>query len=65
MAEEYDHSSAKEDERNDYWGEDEDCPSEDWRYDVANGDTRLGYWEWVEHQNEQRQNDRFCYGPRQ
>jgi len=31
----------------DYWGEDPDYPLEDWRYEVANNDTRLGYWEWV------------------
>jgi hypothetical protein len=24
-------------------------PKEDWQYDVANGDTKLGYEEWVEH----------------
>jgi hypothetical protein len=27
-------------------------PLEDWQYDVANGDTRLGYVEWVEHKTE-------------
>lgn len=33
----------------DYWGgENADWPVVDWKYDVANGDTRLGYWEWVE-----------------
>jgi hypothetical protein len=31
-----------------YWGNHLDYPSEDWRLDVANGDTRRGYWEWVE-----------------
>jgi hypothetical protein len=30
-----------------YWEEDPDHPAEDWRYAVANGDTRHGYWEWV------------------
>ncbi len=29
-----------------------DFPSEDWRYEVANNDTRLGYWEWVVHKVE-------------
>ena len=24
-------------------------PIEDWKYDVDNGDTKLGYEEWVEH----------------
>lgn len=27
----------------------EKFPREDWQYDVANGDTKLGYAEWVEH----------------
>ena len=32
----------------DYW-EDEysDYPVEDWVAEVNNGDTRVGYWEWV------------------
>lgn len=30
-----------------YWGEHPDHPLEDWRTDVANNDTRKGYWEWV------------------
>jgi hypothetical protein len=30
----------------DFW------PKEDWQYDVANGDTKLGYEEWLEHQEE-------------
>jgi len=29
------------------WGEDEQFPREDWRYEVTNDDTNLGYWEWV------------------
>jgi len=29
------------------WGEHLDHHSDDWRYEVQNGDTRLGYWEWV------------------
>ena len=33
----------------DYWNdEDPDYPASDWQYEVANGDTRRGYWEWVE-----------------
>ena len=31
-----------------YWGEHPEYPVEDWIADVANGDTRRGYWEWVE-----------------
>ena len=33
-----------------YWHDHPDYPSEDWRYHVANRETRLGYWEWVESQ---------------
>lgn len=29
-----------------------DYPKSDWRHEVANDDTLLGYWEWVEHQIE-------------
>jgi len=29
-----------------------DYPVEDWKYEVSNGDTALGYNEWVEHQIE-------------
>ncbi len=31
----------------DYWGEDPEFPVADWQYEVSNGDTRMGYWEWV------------------
>lgn len=31
-----------------YWaGEVPGYPVEDWEYEVQNGDTRLGYWEWA------------------
>ena len=29
------------------WGEHMDYPVEDWQAEVACGDTRLGYWDWV------------------
>jgi len=29
--------------------EDEEFPREDWRADVRNGDTQLGYFDWVIH----------------
>ena len=35
-----------------HWEDDHEFPSEDWKYEVANGDTRLGYREWVEHQRD-------------
>jgi hypothetical protein len=34
----------------DPWGEDEEYPVQDWRMEVANDDTRLGYWDWVDNQ---------------
>lgn len=32
--------------------EDDEYPEADWRYEVANEDTRLGYEDWVEHKRE-------------
>ncbi|KAA0573418.1 hypothetical protein [Azospirillum sp. Sh1] len=32
------------------WGEHPGYPRADWRYQVENGDTNLGYWEWVENE---------------
>ena len=29
-----------------HWGEIDKFQLQDWRYEVANDDTRLGYWEW-------------------
>ena len=34
------------------WDEHAEYPAKDWQYEVGNGDTRLGYWDWVEHQKE-------------
>ena len=34
------------------WDEDPDYPVDDWQHEVANDDTRLGYWPWVEDQKE-------------
>jgi hypothetical protein len=31
----------------DVWSEDGRYSREDWKYEVSNGDTNLGYWEWV------------------
>ena len=28
-------------------GEDPQFPASDWRYETSNGDTRLGYWDWL------------------
>lgn len=30
-----------------FWGSDEKSPVSDWQAEVANDDTRLGYWDWV------------------
>lgn len=35
-----------------HWGAHADYPVEDWQYEVANGDTRLGYWDWVTNKTE-------------
>jgi hypothetical protein len=35
-----------------HWEDDPEFSSEDWKYEVANEDTRLGYREWVEHQRD-------------
>lgn len=31
----------------DFWGEHPEFSLEDWKHEVANDDTRLGYWDWV------------------
>lgn len=31
----------------DLWGECKQFSKDDWKYEVENGDTVLGYWEWV------------------
>lgn len=31
-----------------YWAGHPDWPAEDWQAEVANGDTRRGYWDWVQ-----------------
>lgn len=36
----------------DAWAEHPTWPRSDWKYEVANDDTVLGYWQWVEHQIE-------------
>jgi hypothetical protein len=35
------------DKPRDNWGEVPGAPVDDWKYAVANGDTRLGYWSWA------------------
>lgn len=39
-------------EAEDCWGEYSPCPREDWKDDVLNDSTNLGYWDWVRHKIE-------------
>ena len=39
------------------WVIDPDYPLEDWKYEVQNGDTRLGYHDWVDHKKESDAHD--------
>lgn len=34
------------------WDENPDFPKVDWQYEVANGDTTLGYQTWAQHKQE-------------
>lgn len=34
--------------QHEHWGEHPEAPVASWQEHVANGDTRLGYWDWVE-----------------
>lgn len=33
-----------------YWDDDPEFPVGDWKHEVADGNTRMGYWQWVEGQ---------------
>ena len=33
--------------QHEHWGEDSAAPVSTWQEQVANGDTRLGYWDWA------------------
>ena len=39
----------------DWWGERPYYPRREWRYAAFNGDTQLGYWEWVLHRIEEEE----------
>ena len=39
------------------WDEADDFPLCDWQTEVANDDTRLGYWDWVRAQRENQEDD--------
>ena len=36
----------------DIWETDPEFPRKDWRQEVGEESTQLGYWDWVEHQKE-------------
>lgn len=36
-----------------YWGDHPGYPATDWQHEVANGDTRRGYWSWVHAKREE------------
>lgn len=40
-----------------YYNEDPDFPKGDWRYEVSNGETQLGYKEWLKQKREAKQED--------
>jgi hypothetical protein len=40
----------------DPWSNNQDYPREDWMAEVANGDTSLGYLDWVEHKEDDLKN---------
>lgn len=40
-----------------HWDEDPDFPAADWKYEVANDDTRQSYREWVASQRERRRQE--------
>lgn len=44
-------------EQGTYWGQHPDYPMYVWQDEVANLDTRLGYWEWVVHRLSGAPND--------
>lgn len=32
----------------DHWDENSEYPLSDWKEEVANNETRLGYWDWID-----------------
>ena len=44
-------------EKPDIWDDDKEFPPEDWQSEVANGDTRGGYRDWVEGKREQARDE--------
>jgi hypothetical protein len=44
--------SRGKDPNRDPWGNDEEYPRCDWASEVADNNTNLGYWDWVDNQRE-------------
>jgi len=44
------------------WGEHPSNPRADWQHEVGNGDTNLGYWEWVVHRESEDGNETATTG---
>lgn len=40
-----------------FWGECPIHPLSDWRHEVADDDTRLGYWQWVSSKMKEERNE--------
>lgn len=45
-----------------HWDEDQEYSLEDWRIEVENDNSRLGYLEWVDHQREAAAHDHLAAG---
>jgi len=50
-------ASIKQDDGRDPWGNDPCYPRADWQHEVAENNTSLGYWEWVDAQREAAQGE--------
>lgn len=48
---------ADEQNPREWWSNDKQFPVEDWQDEVANGDTRLGYRDWVAQQQMSREDE--------
>jgi len=44
-------------ETHSYWTPHPAYPLRDWKYEVANNDTRRGYWNWCRRKQEEKENE--------
>lgn len=56
LIETYKHSKA-DTAKISYWEDDPEFPSDDWKYEVTIGNTRLGYRDWVEHERDAKKQE--------